>query len=419
MLISLSLHLVNIKYKYNMEQIIKHFTDNDAYTFTCQYYILKTYPRAEVEYKFFDRNHTKYPKGFAELLQEQVNYMKDVIITDEEIAFMSKNMYYLPLWYFTFLKGYRFNPNEVTISQDNEGHLDIAVKGKWFSTIMWEMPLLSCISELMHKLNGDDDKYNLATEYWKSYDKMTKALQNGLIISDMGTRRRFSYNHHHNVIRSFVEASEKSMEELYSYGEFVGTSNVWLAKRYNLRPIGTMSHQIISFEETVSGIFECNNQTMSKWSECYDGLNGTYLYDCFGDKVFFNNFQTKYAKLFDGLRVDSGDEFEQIEKIIDKYKSLGVDPKTKTVVFSNGLNLDKALEIHKYIGGRVRDTYGIGTFFTCDIDNVKPSNIVIKLVKGRITEQREWHDCVKLSCDKGKTLGNQEKCNYLSNIINC
>ena len=81
--------------------------------------------------------------------------------------------------------------------------------------------------------------------------------------------------------------------------------------------------------------------------------------------------------------------------------------------------MDKALEIHKYIGGRVRDTYGIGTFFTCDIDNVKPSNIVIKLVKGRITEQREWHDCVKLSCDKGKTLGNQEKCEYLSNIINC
>ena len=222
-LISLSLHLVNIKYKYNMEQIIKHFTDNDAYTFTCQYYILKTYPRAEV--------------------------------TDEEIAFMSKNMYYLPLWYFTFLKGYRFNPKEVTISQDEEGHLDISVKGKWFSTIMWEMPILSCISELLHYLNGDFNKYDLQKEYLKSYDKMYKALQNGLIISDMGTRRRFSYQHHDNVIRSFVEAFKKAKEDISCYGNFVGTSNVWLAKRYNLRPIGTMSHQIISFEETVSGIF--------------------------------------------------------------------------------------------------------------------------------------------------------------------
>lgn len=400
-----------------MEQIIKHFTDNDAYTFTCQYYILKTYPRAEVEYKFFDRNHTKYPKGFGKLLQEQVNYMENVVITDEEIAFMKAKMYYLPLWYFTFLKGYRFNPKEVTINQYDEGYLDISVRGKWFSAIMWEMPLLSCISELIHTINEDADKYDLRTEYWKSYDKMTKALDNGLIISDMGTRRRFSYQHHYNVIRSFVEASEKAKEELGCFGKFVGTSNVWFAKEFGLTPIGTMSHQIISFEETVSGVFECNNQVMSKWSECYDGLNGTYLYDCFGDKVFFNNFQTKYAKLFDGLRVDSGDEFEQTEKIIQKYQALNIDPTTKSVVYSNGLNLDKALEIHKFANGRVKDSYGIGTFFTCDVDNVKPSNIVIKLIKGRITEQREWHDCVKLSCDEGKTLGNQEKCKFLLNNI--
>lgn len=400
-----------------MEQIIKHFTDNDAYTFTCQYYILKTYPRAEVEYRFFDRNHTKYPKGFGKLLQEQVNYMENVVITDEEIAFMKAKMYYLPLWYFTFLKGYRFNPKEVTINQYDEGYLDISVRGKWFSAIMWEMPLLSCISELIHTINGDADKYDLQTEYWKSYDKMTKALNNGLIISDMGTRRRFAYQHHYNVIRSFVEASEKTAEDLGCFGKFVGTSNVWFAKEFGLTPIGTMSHQIISFEETVSGVFECNNQVMSKWSECYDGLNGTYLYDCFGDKVFFNNFQTKYAKLFDGLRVDSGDEFEQTEKIIQKYQALNVEPTMKSVVYSNGLNLDKALEIHKFVKGRVKDSYGIGTFFTCDVDNVKPSNIVIKLVKGRITEQREWHDCVKLSCDKGKTLGNKEKCIYLLNII--
>ena len=281
-----------------MEQIIKHFTDNDAYTFTCQYYILKTYPRAEVEYRFFDRNHTKYPKGFGKLLQEQVNYMENVVITDEEIAFMKAKMYYLPLWYFTFLKGYRFNPKEVTINQYDEGYLDISVKGKWFSAIMWEMPLLSCISELIHTINGDTDKYDLRTEYWKSYDKMTKALHNGLIISDMGTRRRFSYQHHYNVIRSFVEASEKTAEDISCFGKFVGTSNVWLAKEFGLTPIGTMSHQIISFEETVSGVFECNNQVMSKWSECYDGLNGTYLYDCFGDKVFFNNFHQQFGFIF-------------------------------------------------------------------------------------------------------------------------
>lgn len=397
-------------------QLISHFTDNDLYTFTCQYYVLKTYPRAEVEYKFFDRNKTKYPSNFAKLLQEQVNYMKDVVITDEEINFMREKCYYLPEWYYTFLKGYRFNPSEVSITQDSDGYLDITVKGKWYSTIMWEMPLLSCISELSHIMNGDVEKYNKKIEYQKSYDKMLTALHNGLVISDMGTRRRFSYEHHYNVISAFVEATEKASEDLYCYGRFVGTSNVWLAKEFGLIPIGTMSHQIISFEETVSGIFECNNQVMSKWSECYDGLNGTYLYDCFSDKVFFNNFQTKYAKLFDGLRVDSGDELEQTKKIVEKYKSLGIMPSTKSVVYSNGLNLEKAIDIHNTVKGEVSDSYGIGTFFTCDVNDCKPSNIVIKLVRGRITENREWHDCVKLSCDKGKTLGNEAKCQYLLNI---
>ena len=123
------------------------------------------------------------------------------------------------------------------------------------------------------------------------------------------------------------------------------------------------------------------------------------------------------AMMYKGLRVDSGDEFEQIEKIIDKYNSLGIDPATKQVVFSNGLNLERALEIHNYCAGRVQDSYGVGTFLTCDVTNVKPMNIVVKLTACRITEWREWHDCVKLSCDKGKTLGNSNKCKYLQSII--
>lgn len=110
-------------------QIVSHFTDNDLYTFTVQYYILQTYPRAEVNYTFFDRNHTKYPTGFATLLQEQINNMAEVVITDEEIAFMKRKCYFLPEWYFTFLKGYRFNPNEVNIFQDQSGYLSVGIRG--------------------------------------------------------------------------------------------------------------------------------------------------------------------------------------------------------------------------------------------------------------------------------------------------
>lgn len=399
-----------------MKQIINHFTDNDLYTFSVGYYILQNYPRAEVEYTFFDRNKTCYPKGFAELLTEQMEGMKNVIITDEEVEFMKNNCYFLPHWYIeTFLRGYRFNPKELTISQDEEGHLSIQVKGKWWSTIMWEMPILSTISELMHIINGDIDGYNEMLEYVRSKQKAIKALGSGITIADMGTRRRLSFHHQDMVIKAFKEISDK---EQYNFsGKFIGTSNVYFAMKYGLKCIGTMSHQMISFEETVSGIFECNYNVMNKWSETYDGDLGTMLYDCFGDKVFFNNLSKKMAMLFSGVRVDSGVEEEQVEKLIDKYNSLSIDPSTKQVIFSNGLNIDRAIELHKYVNGRMKDSYGIGTHLTCDVTNCKPMNIVIKLTKGRITEKREWHDCVKLSCDKGKTLGNKMKCDYLLNII--
>ncbi len=396
-----------------MKPLISHFTDNDLYTFTCQYYVLKTYPRAEVEYSFIDRNKTVYPAGFAELLQEQVNYMKDVVITDEEIAFMTEKCVYLPLWYFTFLRGYRFNPAEVSISQDAEGHLSITVHGKWFSTIMWEMPLLSCISELMHILRGDIERYDAALEESRARSKAEQIFSGGLILGDMGTRRRLSFDHQEMVIRVMKEVYESKSWP----GKFTGTSNVWLAMKYNLLPLGTMSHQLISFEENVSGVFECNFNVMKKFSDVFDGDNGIFLYDCFGDKVFFSNLSKRMALMYRGLRVDSGNEEEQTEKIIAKYQELGINPATKQVVFSNGLNIDRAIEIHKYCAGRVMDSYGVGTFLTCDVTGCSPMNIVVKLTKGRITEKREWHDCVKLSCDLTKTLGNPEKCKYLVNLL--
>ena len=400
-----------------MNQIITKFTDNDLYTFTCQYYILQKYPRAEVEYTFFDRNKTAYPIGFAELLKEQMEGMANVVITDEEIEFMKTKCYFLPHWYIeTFLKGFRFNPKELTITQDEEGHLDVKVKGKWWSTIMWEMPILSTISEMMHIIKGDIDKYNEELEYKRSKEKAILALSEGITIADMGTRRRLSFHHQDMVIKAFKKVSTNID---YGFkGKFTGTSNVYFAMKYDLTPIGTMSHQIISFEENVSGIFECNHNVMNKWGDTYNGNLGVFLYDCFGDHVFFNNLSRKMAMLFSGVRVDSGIEEEQIEKLIDKYNSLSIDPSTKQVIFSNGLNIDRAIEIHKYVNGRMKDSYGIGTYLTCDVTDCKPMNIVVKLTKSRITEYREWHDCVKLSCDNGKTLGNKAKCDYLLSVIN-
>ena len=229
-----------------------------------------------------------------------------------------------------------------------------------------------------------------------------------------------------DVCRSEVETAKIALdlyEEVKSEtngqcGKFTGTSNVYLAMKKNIPCLGTMSHQCISFEEIVSGVFECNYNVMNKWSEVYDGNVGIFLYDCFGDNVFFNNLSKRMAMTFCGLRIDSGVEEEQVDLIVEKYKQLGIDPMTKQAVFSNGLNIERATEIHNYCKGKITDSYGVGTFLTCDVTDCKPMNIVVKLIRGRITESREWHPCVKLSCDKGKTLGDKTKCDYLLSVLN-
>ena len=401
-----------------MKQIITHFTDNDLYTFTVMYYILQNYPRAEVEYTFFDRNDTIYPKGFAELLREQMDTMKDVVITDEEVDFMLKRCYYLPKWFIdVFLRGFRFNPKELTIEQDEVGHLHVSVRGKWYSAVIWEMPILSTVCELMRILNGETEKYDLEKETAKVREKAEKMFSNGLYVGDMGTRRRFSFEHQRMVVETITDVYKNSANKDSFNGVWTGTSNVWFAKEFDINCLGTMSHQIISFEENVSGVFEANHAVMQKWVDVYDGDAAIYLYDCFGDSVFFSNLSKKLAMLYKGLRVDSGNEEEQIDKIVEKYRSLGIDPIEKQVVFSNGLNIDRAIEIRRYADGKVKPSFGIGTFLTCDVDDVLAMNVVLKLTMMRITESREWHHCVKLSCDKGKTLGNKAKCDYLLSQI--
>ena len=174
--------------------------------------------------------------------------------------------------------------------------------------------------------------------------------------------------------------------------------------KYDLTPIGTMSHQFI---ETCSlyGYNEANYLAMDYWQDVYAGSLGVFLYDTYTRKAFFQNFTQLHAKLFDGLRVDSGDNYEALEEIIEKYKELGVDPAQKSIIFSNGLNVDEAIAIHEAVAGRMQDSFGIGTHLTCDVDNVKAMNIVVKLTAAKITEKRTWKKVVKLSDDLGKYTG--------------
>lgn len=386
--------------------IISRLTDNDAYTFSVCYLYLTKFPRAHGRYTFIDRNNTLYPAGFAEKLREQLKAMEDIAISDEEIAFMHRKCYYFPNWFYTFLRGYRFNASEVSISQDSQGRLEVSVEGLLWKTVFWEVPILAIVSELKHSLDGDQKEYDAKRELEKSKLKGEHLINNGLAFAEFGTRRRFSFDHQDLVLQGLVAAGG---EDRRGPGGFSGSSNVFFSMKYDLTPIGTMSHQVISFLGAIFGYKEANFMAMNYWQEAFDSDLGTYLYDTFGWNAFQLNFSKKYAKLFDGLRVDSGDNFQAVDKIVKKYMELNINPLSKSLTFSNGLSVEEAIEIHRYCQGKIGDNYGIGTFLTCDVDGVEPMNIVMKLTAARLTEKKPWQKAVKLSDDVGKYTGDADE----------
>ena len=389
-----------------MKPIITHFTDDDLYKFSMCCAIINCYPRAMVRYKFVDRNNTVYPKGFDELLREQVKYLEDLRFTDEEQAFMERKCYYMPRWFFTYLKGFRYSADWVHVSQDEEGHLSVEFEGYWHQTVLLEVKVLAIISELYHIVNGDIDKVNYNDYYELTYKKAVRMLEGGLKVADFGCRRRLSHDAEDAAVRAFIAASK----DVKGPGVFTGTSTVWFAMKYDVQPIGTMAHEFVSSIAGMYGPQEANHIAMDMWQKTFIGSLGIFLYDTYGFKAFSDNFSEHYARVFAGLRVDSGDNLEQLEKICAKYKEFAIDPTTKQVVFSNALDTDRAIALHKAVNGRVQDSYGIGTHITCDFGHlgIQPMNIVIKLVASKITERRDWNDTCKMSEDKGKYTGKPE-----------
>ena len=191
-------------------------------------------------------------------------------------------------------------------------------------------------------------------------------------------------------------------------GNFIGTSNVYFAMKYDLVPIGTMAHELICAIAGMYGPQMANYLAMRIWANTFRGTLGTFLYDTYGWRIFSLNFSEDYANMFKGLRVDSGDNFKELDLITEKYRSLNIDPRTKQIVFSNGLDVDGAIRIQEYAKDKCIPSFGIGTHFTNDFEGVKPMNIVIKLIAVKITESWPFYcDTCKLSEESGKYSGNK------------
>ena len=374
--------------------IIKDFIDNDLYKFTTMNAIQKKFPDAEVVYRFVNRGETTFPPGFAEAVWLEVEAMKKLSLTTEAEYFMRRKCYYFDSVFFDLLKGYRFNPGEVIIRQEG-GRLDIEIRGLWYRTVLWEVPLMAIISELYFKMTG---QYPQQVEE-KAIAKARRFVEIGAEISEFGTRRRFSYEVHDKVVGILKQYSGKFMK---------GSSNVFLAMKYDLTPMGTHPHEWFMYHGAQYGYRAANALALANWVDVYEGNLGIALTDTYTTDNFFRSFDTKYAKLFDGLRWDSGDPFLFTEKALRQYQEKRIDPRTKTVVYSDALNLIEVEKIKAFVNGRLHDVYGIGTYLTNDV-GVKPLNMVIKLFECKPKGYHEFLPVVKLSDVEGKHTGDPQE----------
>jgi len=374
--------------------------DTDLYKFTTSYAYMKKFPDAECTFKFVDRNRIPRTPEFLAMYKKKMLELEMVHLTNEEFEWVVKNIPFIPAYYWEWLRSFRFEYNKMNIYLDEDNVLCMEVTDKNYKASLYEIPHLFTVPEV----NNEGKPIDWELTMGKLKEKVDLANENGVLFSEFGTRRRFSYEVQDKVCAYLKEHAKTC----------VGTSNVHFAMKYNMRPCGTHPHEWFMFHGAQFGYKNANYMALENWVDVYDGDLGTALTDTYTTDVFFRNFSMKQAKLFDGIRQDSGDEYEFVGKAIAFYKSKGIDPTTKTIIFSNALDFPKAVKIKKYCEGKIRAAFGIGTNLTCDVyapDGTKydAENIVEKMSKCRMNPNQPWFITIKISDDLGKHMGDNKE----------
>ena len=380
---------------------INSILHNDLYKFSMSNYYIQNFPEASGTFTFHDRNDTEYDEMFVKILKDELSHLSKLFLQKNEFDWAVKTIPYIPQFYWEWLRSFRYEPNKINIWLDESKHLHIEVTDKMYKVTFYEIPILATVSALYHvyKHHGYQLKQEIEEALISSLDrKIEIAKEHNLFFADFGMRRAYNPLTEEFVVKYLKE----------NCPTFVGTSTVSLAMKYDVKPIGTMAHECFMFQAAIHSPKDANFMVMENWVKVYDGNLGTVLTDTYTVDTFLRNFSMKLAKLYDGVRHDSGDPFTFGNKIIEKYKSYGIDPMSKTIVFSDGLDFEKAAEIKEYFAGRIKTTFGIGTNLTCDFPGIKPLNIVMKLKECRVNDRQPVYGCVKLSDVSSKSIGTPE-----------
>lgn len=392
-----------------LKQIITSLLETDLYKFSMGQAIYHQFPSYKTTWTFRCRNKgVKFTSIMVNEIRDQIKAYCDLHFTEDELAYLS-NIKWFTESYIDFLRLWHPRFEDFEISTDAECGLSIEAKGTWLNTSMYEIPTLAIVNEVYFRMKYDYDTLfeSFKTRLDEKFEKVQNGTYNLSVFSEFGIRRRLSAEAQELAVKKFSELNSNT-------SHFVGTSNVYLAKKFNLTPVGTMAHEYImcvgqgdhKHNPAYSNYF-----ALSAWVKEYGVLNGIALTDTITTKCFLKDFDLTFATLFSGVRHDSGDPIEWGEKMIKHYEMLGIDPKTKTLLFSDSLNFEKATAIANHFAGRAKVAFGIGTYIAND--TMMPAlNIVMK------TTACNGQDVAKISDVEGKGMcKNPEYVDYLKRAI--
>jgi nicotinate phosphoribosyltransferase len=351
-------------------------------------------------------------------------------LTPDERQWLQETCPYFTQEYLDYLASYRFKPEQVKVtftpvSEDGlSGRLDLEATGPWVETILWEVPLMASLSECYFTTQMTDWSYDGQEDL--AYEKARMMLEAGCFFSELGTRRRRTFHGHDMVLKSLTQAAHDFSRDSANPlpGRFGGTSNVYLARKYGMTPVGTIAHEWFMGVAALKGYEKANCKALDLWEEVYGDQHLIALTDTFTTKAFFQDFSLDPARAarWTGLRQDSGDPFAFAPRAKEMYESLGIDPREKRYVFSDGLNVDKVLRLQKQTTelGLDRVAFGIGTSLTNDYklassggkEKSKALNMVIKL------QTVEDKPCIKISDDVTKTKGDPATLELVKKLYN-
>lgn len=349
--------------------------DTDLYKLTMQQAVFHNFPAATARYEFVCRNKGVNLLPLKELILDEISRLCSLSFSPEDISYLNNLKLFDPS-YLLMLRNFRLPAAYVEVCEKKK-ELSISIEGPWLHTILFEVPILSAVNEIFFsKVATGLKPFDLGLgNLRRKLFHMEKNATNNFKLMEFGTRRRFSWVWQSVVINELCSLNEKKE----GWKPLIGTSNVAFAKQFGLTPLGTMAHEWLQAFQVLSPLQHCQRTALETWMLEYRGRLGIALTDCLGTEAFLEDFDLLLAKAYDGVRQDSGDPYVWCHKMTEHYKRLGIDPRTKQYVFSDGLTVEKAVGIANTYKSQELDTvFGVGTSLTNDV-GFEPLNIVIKM----------------------------------------